>query len=55
MLKRSARDALPTLALTTTEIAVLDRVVSDKSQARRKTLSHYLTKIARLGPQLVGN
>jgi hypothetical protein len=52
MLNRSAPDALPTLALTATEIAVLDCVVSDKSQARRKTLSHYLTKIARLGGYL---
>jgi hypothetical protein len=52
MLNRSAPDALPTLALTETEIAVLDRLVSDKSQARRKTLSNYLTKIARLGGYL---
>jgi len=41
-----------TLALTATEIAVLDRLVSDKPQTRRKTLSHYLTKIARLGGYL---
>ena len=52
MLNRSAAEAPPTLALTTTEIAVLDRVVNDKPQARRKTLSHYLTKIARLGGYL---
>jgi len=52
MLNRSAPDALPTLALTATEIAVLDRVVSDKSRGPRKTLSHYLTKIARLGGYL---
>jgi hypothetical protein len=52
MLNRSAPDALPTLALTTTEISVLDRLVNDKPQARRKTLSHYLTKIARLGGYL---
>jgi hypothetical protein len=52
MLNRSAPDALPTLALTVTEIAVLDRLVNDKLQARRKTLSHYLTKIARLGGYL---
>jgi hypothetical protein len=38
--------------LTATEIAVLDRLVNDKPQARRKTLSHYLTKIARLGGYL---
>jgi hypothetical protein len=52
MLNRSAPDALPALTLTATEIAVLDRLVSDKPQTRRKTLSHYLTKIARLGGYL---
>lgn len=54
MLNRSAPRALPTLALTATEIALLDRLVNDKPQARRKTLSHYLTKIARLGGYLAG-
>jgi hypothetical protein len=38
--------------LTETEIAVLDRLVNDKPHARRKTLSHYLIKIARLGGYL---
>ena len=52
MLNRSAPHALPTLALTATEITVLDRLVNDKPQARQKTLSHYLTKIARLGGYL---
>ena len=52
MLNRSVPNALPTLALTVAEIAVLDRLVSDKPQARRKTLSHYLTKIAKLGGYL---
>jgi Transposase DNA-binding len=52
MLNRSAPDALPSLALTETEIAVLDRLVNDRPHARRKTLSHYLTKIARLGGYL---
>jgi hypothetical protein len=47
----SAPDAL-TLALTEAESAVCDRLVNDKSQARRKTLSHYLTRIARLGGYL---
>ncbi|WP_407114615.1 hypothetical protein [Bradyrhizobium sp. LMG 9283] len=42
----------PTLALTATEIGVLDRPVNDKPKARRKTLSHYLIKIARLGGYL---
>jgi hypothetical protein len=52
MLNRSTPDARPTLALTATEIAVLDRLVNDKPKARRKTLSSYLTKIARLGGYL---
>jgi hypothetical protein len=52
MLNRSAPGALPTLALTATEIVLLDRLVNDKPQARRKLLSHYLTKIARLGGYL---
>ncbi len=52
MLNRSAPDAPPTLALTATEIGVLDRLVNDKSKARQKTLSHYLIKIARLGGYL---
>jgi hypothetical protein len=30
--------ALPTLALTATEIGVLDRLVNDKPKARQKTL-----------------
>lgn len=51
-LSRSAPPATPTLALTATEIAVLDRLVNDKPQARRITLSHYLIKIARLGGYL---
>ncbi|HYM61719.1 MAG TPA: IS4 family transposase [Thermoanaerobaculia bacterium] len=52
MLNRSAPEALPTLALTEIEIAVLDRLVNDKRQPKRKTLSHYLIKIARLGGYL---
>jgi hypothetical protein len=52
MLNRSAPGAPPTLALTATEIGVLDRLVNDKPKARQKTLSHYLTKIARLGGYL---
>ena len=51
MLNRSAPDAQPTLASTPTEIVVLDRLVNDRSH-RGKTLSHYLTKIARLGGYL---
>jgi hypothetical protein len=52
MLNRSAPGAPPTLALTATEIGVLDRLVNDKPKARQKTLSHYLIKIARLGGYL---
>jgi hypothetical protein len=53
MLNRSASDAPPALALTGTEIiTVLDRLVNDKPGASRNTLSHYLTKIARLGGYL---
>ena len=52
MLNRSVSDALPTLALTATEIAILDLLMNDKSQAPQKTLSHYLTKIAKLGGYL---
>lgn len=52
MLNRSTPGALPTLALTATEITVLDRVIGDKSTVRRKTISHYLLKIARLGGYL---
>lgn len=36
MLNRSAPDAPPTLALTTTEIGALDRLVNDRPKARRK-------------------
>jgi hypothetical protein len=51
MLNRSAPDALPILALTATEIAAIASWAT-KPQARRKTLSHYLTKIARFGGYL---
>lgn len=52
MLNRFAPDAPPTLALTATEIGVLERLVNDKPKASQKTLSHYLIKIARLGRYL---
>ncbi len=54
MLNRSASTALPSAALTETEIELLDQLVKDKGRValRRKTLSHYLTKIARLGGYL---
>ena len=54
MLNRSAPEASPQLALTVMEIRLLDRLVSDagKKRSHQKTLSYYLTKIARLGGYL---
>lgn len=52
MLNRSVPDALPTFALTETEMSLLDRLVNDKHQVRQKLLSHYLVKVARLGGYL---
>ena len=54
MINRSAEDVPPKLALTPLEIELLDRLVKDKStkSSGRKTLSHYLTKIAQLGGYL---
>jgi hypothetical protein len=54
MLNRSVPDASPYLALTATEIGLLDHLVRDKGQRplRRKVISYYLTKIARLGGYL---
>ena len=51
MLNRSAPDAPPDIVLTDGEIDLLDRLMKDKDQKRlrRKPLSHYLIKIARLG------
>ena len=52
MLNRTAPDARPDLALTSAEIRLLDNVVADRPPVARMTLSHYLTKIARLGGYL---
>jgi len=52
MLNRSDPDATPTLGLTETEIELLDHLVKDKNSPQRRTLSHYLTKIAKLGGYL---
>jgi hypothetical protein len=54
MVNRSASDAPPKIALTQLEIEILDRLVKDKDSltVKRKALSHYLTKIARLGGYL---
>jgi len=51
MINRSASNADPRLALTTGEIAILDRLVADRGQPA-KTLSSYLIKVARLGGYL---
>ena len=54
MLNRSAPNAPPQLALTDREIRLLDHLVKDvgKTLPREKTLSKYLTKLARLGGYL---
>jgi hypothetical protein len=54
MLNRIAPDAPPTLALTDSEIALLDQLVADPGSRRCKpgTLSFYLIKLARLGGYL---
>jgi hypothetical protein len=55
MLNRTAPDAPPRIALTETEVELLDHRVKDRRifAACRKTLFHYLIKIARLGGYLV--
>ena len=54
MLNRSARPATAKLVFTEMEIVLLDRLVPDAEQAspNGKTLSSYLTKLARLGGYL---
>src|SRR4051794_32556958 len=54
ILNRVVPDGPPRLALTALEIDLLDELVRDKGQKlrRRKTLSHYLTKIALMGGYL---
>ena len=54
MLNRVVPDGSPRLALTTLETDLLDELVPDQDprSRRRKTLSHYLTKIARRGAYL---
>ncbi|MFB9266027.1 hypothetical protein ACFFWD_23205 [Bradyrhizobium erythrophlei] len=54
MLNPSAPDAPPDFALTEAEIVLLDRLLGEREQKPlpRKILSHYLTKIARLGAYL---
>jgi hypothetical protein len=54
MINRSAPDAAPDLALTDVETTLLDRLVPDRESPplRKKALSFYLIKIARLGGYL---
>ena len=54
MLNRTAPDVPPSVALTATEIALLDHLVSDTGNRRclPRTLAFYLTKLARLGGYL---
>ncbi len=53
MLNRAAPDAPPKLALTVTEIRLLDHLVPDKREPPdRKSVSRYIIKIARLGGYL---
>jgi hypothetical protein len=50
-------DAAPGLVFTDLELRILDRLVKDKPTPVRKKhlLSHYLTKLARLGGYLARN
>ena len=54
MINRSSPEAPPELALTTTEIRLLDQLVKDKSHksTQKKSISSYLIKVARLGGYL---
>jgi len=53
MLNRTAPNAPPNLALTATEMRLLDHLVPDKrGPSDRKSVSHYIIKIARLGGYL---
>jgi hypothetical protein len=52
MINRSAPTMPAKSALTEIEITLLDHLVKDKPYPRSKTISDYLTKIARLGGYL---
>lgn len=54
MLNRMAPDAAAATALTTTEIALLDKLISDTGNRKYVpgTIAFYLTKLARLGGYL---
>jgi len=52
MINRVCPDGPPTLALTKTEITTLERLMTGTPASSRKTVSYYLTRIARLGGYL---
>src|SRR5487761_1616249 len=54
MLNRSTPNAVPQTAMTDTEIKLLDHLMKDRNgnSSGRKTLSHYVVKVARLGAYL---
>ena len=54
MMARTAPEADPAIAFTTTEIAILDRLIGHSGNRRAKpgTLQLYLTKLSRLGGYL---
>lgn len=52
MINRSTPKASPNVALTKTEIGLLDRLINDNRKLSGKTLGTYLIKIARLGGYL---
>lgn len=52
MINRVCPDGQPTLALTKTEINTLERLSTGTPTSSRKTVSYYLTRIARLGGYL---
>ncbi len=54
MIARAAPDEVPDIALTPTEIGILDELVADPGNRRCKkgTLAFYITKLARLGGYL---
>jgi hypothetical protein len=57
MTNRIAPDIQPELVFTDLELRILDRLVNNKptTHPRQYTLSHYLTKLARLGGYLARN
>jgi len=57
MIARTEPDAEPTLALTPSEITILDHLVPDTGNrgSRSNTLQLYMTKLARLGGYLARN